>query len=342
MDNTIANIGVIFELLMEERIFKNLSESEFINLALEIFRLQYKNNKVYREYITMLGVDVTKIYSINQIPFLPISFFKSHEVVCGDGDKYNNIFRSSSTTSSIPSKHIVKDITLYRNSFRKGFDMFYGDIKQYCLLALLPSYLEREDSSLVFMVNDIIKDSQHPDSGFYMDNYSQLAEKLVENERKGQKTLLIGVTYALLKLAEKYPMSLQHTIIMETGGMKGRREELTRQEVHRILSGAFNVENIHSEYGMTELLSQAYSKGKEVFQCVPWMRVVIRDIYDPFRIGLINETGALNIIDLANIHSCSFIATEDSGIAYPNSYFEVAGRLDNSDIRGCNIMAAEL
>ena len=242
----------------------------------------------------------------------------------------------------VPSKHFVKNIELYKNSFSKGFDLFYGDIKKYCVLALLPSYLEKGDSSLVYMVNQLINDSHNSHSGFYMHNYDELAAKLKENENKGQKTLLIGVTYALLKLAEEFPMELKNTIIMETGGMKGRREELTKQEVHEILSLAFKMPQIHSEYGMTELLSQAYSKEKGIFQCVPWMKILIRDIYDPFRTGLINDNGAINVIDLANVYSCAFIATDDAGIVYPGGTFEVAGRLDNSDIRGCNIMASEL
>ncbi|HTB30755.1 MAG TPA: acyl transferase [Bacteroidia bacterium] len=321
---------------------QNNSEREFEKLALEIFHFQVEHNAIYRAYVNNLGVDISKVSGLTEIPFLPISFFKSHEVVTGKRENNSIIFKSSSTTSDTPSKHIVKDVSMYESSFRKGFELFYADIKEYCLLALLPSYLERGDSSLVYMVNDLIKDSGNPDSGFYMDNYQELANKLKINEKKGKKTLLIGVTYALLKLAEEYPMELKNTTIMETGGMKGRREELTREEVHRILSNAFKIENIHSEYGMTELLSQAYSKGKGVFQCVPWMMVLIRDVYDPFRMGLINESGAINIIDLANINSCSFIATDDLGIIFPNGDFEVAGRLDSSDIRGCNIMASEL
>lgn len=333
---------------IERRIFKNHTEGEFERLALEIFRFQYDNNKVYNAYVKALGVNVAAVSKIIEIPFLPIAFFKSHKVVCGEIDSNEQVFKSSTTTGAVPSQHFVKDIELYKKSFREGFAHFYGDVKQYCILALLPSYLEKGDSSLVYMVNDLIRDSHNDGSGFYIHNYHDLADKLKENEKNGQKTILIGVTYALLKLAEEFPMALKHTIIMETGGMKGRREELTRKEVHRILHDAFKLENIHSEYGMTELLSQAYSKGNGVFHAVPWMRVLIRDVYDPFSIAngqqlMANSfNGAINIIDLANIHSCSFIATDDLGVVYPNNDFEVSGRLDSSDIRGCNIMALNL
>jgi hypothetical protein len=327
---------------IEAGIFKNLTKTEFENLALEIFLFQYEKNKVYTEYVNALGINVSSVSKLTEIPFMPIAFFKSHQIICGDSEKFEQVFNSSTTTGSIPSRHFVEDINLYEKSFRLGFERFYGDSKQYCLLALLPSYLEKGNSSLVYMVDKLIKDTHNADSGFFMQNYEELIARLKKNEEKEQKTFLIGVTYALLKLAEEYPMELKNTIVMETGGMKGRREELTKQEVHQILSNAFKVQDIHSEYGMTELLSQAYSKGKGVFKCVPWMRVLARDIYDPFRVGLMNETGALNVIDLANIHSCSFIATDDLGIVSPNGDFEVAGRLDNSDIRGCNIMAAEL
>lgn len=328
--------------LIENSIFQTLPEQEFEALCLQLFRFQYENNKVYAAYVNTLGVDVDFVKRINQITFLPIGFFKSHPVICGDIKQAEQVFQSSSTTSDIPSKHYVKEMGLYMESFIKGFKHFYGDISDYCLLALLPSYLERGNSSLVYMVKALIEYTHNPDSGFYMNNYRELAEKLRQNEIKGQKTLLIGVTYALLKLAEEYPMKLQNTIVMETGGMKGRREELTKQEVHQILSNAFNIPSVHSEYGMTELLSQAYSKGRGIFECVPWMRVLIRDVYDPFKVGLVNESGAINVIDLANAYSCSFIATDDVGIVSSNGTFEVAGRLDNSDIRGCNIMAAEL
>lgn len=324
----------------KDKIFQSLSEADFESLALQLFRFQYHHNRVYRNYVNTLGINAAGVSKLTEIPFLPIGFFKTHSVGCSDKGEIE--FKSSSTTSGISSRHLVKDISLYEMSFRKGFEQFYGDITRYCLLALLPSYLEKGDSSLVYMVNKLINDSHNPGSGFYMHNYAELYEKLEQNEAKGRKTLLIGVTYALLKLAEEYPVELKNTIIMETGGMKGRREELTKEEVHKILSKAFKTPFIHSEYGMTELLSQGYSKGNGIFRTVPWMRILIRDIYDPFRIGLLNETGAINVIDLANVYSCSFIATDDAGIVHPDGSFEIAGRLDNSDIRGCNIMASEL
>jgi phenylacetate-coenzyme A ligase PaaK-like adenylate-forming protein len=333
---------------LRDIIRQNVSNADFENAVLQLFRYQYENNKVYASYVNALNINASGISKLEEIPYLPIFFFKSHVVICdetaqaGQNNSFEQVFQSSTTTTGIPSRHFVKDIGLYEDSFSKGFELFYGDISKYCLLALLPSYLEKGDSSLVYMVNKLIKDTQNPDSGFYMHNYEELAYKLRQNEAKGQQTFLIGVTYALLKLAEEYPMELKNTIIMETGGMKGRREELMKQEVHQILMDAFKAKVVHSEYGMTELLSQGYSKGNGLFQCVPWMRVLIRDIYDPFHTGLVNETGAINIIDLANIYSCSFIATDDIGITFPNGDFEVSGRLDSSDIRGCNIMAAEL
>jgi hypothetical protein len=251
------------------------------------------------------------------------------------------VFSSSTTTSGIPSRHFVKDISIYETSFRRGFEYFYGDIKEYCILALLPSYLEREGSSLVYMADVLIRDSKNPNSGFYIHEYEKLAATLKELEQKGQKTLLLGVTYALLKLAEEYPMLLKNTIIMETGGMKGKREELPKNEVHSILQKAFGLNSIHSEYGMTELLSQAYSVGQGIFRCPPWMRLLARDLNDPFNIGTVGS-GAINIIDLANINSCSFIATDDMGLLHKDANFEITGRVDYSDIRGCNLMAEDL
>lgn len=323
------------------KIFSCQPGAEFERLAMDVFRFQCNNNAVYSSYIKALGKSAENISRVEDIPFLPVSFFKSHEVVCGKGP-YDKMFYSSTTTGGTPSKHIVKDIAIYRESFRKGFLNFYGDIKEYCILALLPSYLERDGSSLVYMAEDMVKQSGHADSGFYIHNYTDLVEKLKMLEKKGQKVILLGVTYALLKLAEEYPMPLKHTLIMETGGMKGKRKEMPRQEVHKILKNAFGVEHIHSEYGMTELLSQAYSKGEGVFYCPPWMRIAVRDLYDPFRIEMHKGTGAVNIIDFANINSCSFIATDDIGMLSNNGSFQISGRIDHSDVRGCNLMAEEL
>jgi len=324
------------------KIFSIRSQVEFADLAMEVFLYQYSNNAIYKAYVNSIKQGVDNIKTVKNIPFLPISFFKTHEVICSSDKEYDKVFSSSSTTSAVPSKHFVKDISVYVESFRNGFSHFYGDVKEYCVLALLPSYLERDGSSLVFMADDLIRQSKHEKSGFYMDNYSELVKTLRQLQEKNQKILLLGVTYALLKLAEEHPMLLKNTIIMETGGMKGRREELPKGEVHAILKSAFGVNVIHSEYGMTELLSQGYSKGDGIFKCPPWMRIVMRDLDDPFHVEFTNGKGAINVIDLANIYSCSFIATDDIGVLRSNGEFEIAGRIDFSDIRGCNLMASEL
>ncbi|MBL7744207.1 MAG: acyl transferase [Chitinophagaceae bacterium] len=317
-----------------------VNEQRFKPLALEIFRFQYSNNPVYREYVDALRVNVSRVDSITRIPFLPIRFFKSHAVQTTEYDPVV-VFESSGTTGSINSRHMVKDTGLYHESFTRTFELFYGPVKDWCVIGLLPSYLDRKNSSLVFMVNELIGRSGHPQSGFYMHEHNKLFEVLTSLEAAGQKTILIGVTFALLDLAEKYSLSLKHTIIMETGGMKGRRKEMIRQEVHDILRQAFHLTAIHSEYGMTELLSQAYSKGEGVFHCPPWMKILLRDEEDPLSVrhpagG--RYSGAINIIDLANIYSCSFIATDDAGRLYNDGSFEVLGRLDNSDLRGCSLM----
>jgi len=327
---------------LARKVFDTHSNNDFEALAMDIFHLQYKSNKVYQNYVDALYKGKPDVKEASQIPFLPISFFKSHKVVCGEQERSDTIFYSSTTTGNTPSAHIVKDVGVYEQSFRSAFNLFYGDIKEYCILALLPSYLERSGSSLVYMAEDMIRQSANSHSGFYLHNTAELNEKLALLEKTKQKTLLIGVTYALLDLAEQFSGKLQNTIVMETGGMKGTRKEMPRDEVHTILKRAFGLNSIHSEYGMTELLSQAYSKGNGVFNCPPWMKVVIRDVYDPLKTGLIEQGGAINIIDLANMNSCSFIATDDAGIVYKDGRFEISGRLDQSDIRGCNLMAEEL
>lgn len=325
-----------------DKIFSIRVEADLEKKALEVFAFQYENNPVYHKYVNSLGISPSGVKQLTDIPFLPISFFKTHEVICGDSAKCDKVFYSSTTTSGTPSKHFIKDIKVYEESFRKGFAHFYGNIKEYCILALLPSYLEREGSSLVYMAEDMIKNSNNPNSGFYLHEYAKLAETIKQLEQKGQKVLLIGVTYALLKLAEEYPVPLKNTIVMETGGMKGKREELPKQEVHKILKDAFRLKVIHSEYGMTELLSQAYSKGGGMFNCPGWMKICIRDMYDPLQVNTEQGSGAINIIDLANINSCSFIATDDAGILHSDGSFEISGRIDYSDIRGCNLMAEDL
>jgi phenylacetate-coenzyme A ligase PaaK-like adenylate-forming protein len=322
---------------MQDEIFNIQSEQDFQNLALRIFNYQFENNSVYRSFCDLLYKHPSDVKSIEEIPFLPIQFFKSHQVISST-ESPKITFSSSGTTGSITSKHIVTDLELYERSFRKAFELFYGDISSYTVLALLPSYLEREGSSLIYMVNDLIQKSNNPESGFYLNNLADLSEKLTALDASGQKVLLIGVSFALLNLVESEKFNLQNTVIMETGGMKGRRKEVTRKELHQTLTEGFAVDVIHSEYGMTELLSQGYSKGNGIFETPPWMKILIRDTEDPFTILGCDKTGGLNVIDLANINSCSFIATQDLGKVYPDHSFEVLGRFDHSDIRGCNLM----
>jgi phenylacetate-coenzyme A ligase PaaK-like adenylate-forming protein len=318
-------------------IFNLHNSIEFEKMALEIFRFQAKNNSVYKEFLTHLHIDIQSVKKIKEIPFLPIQFFKSHKVVSSE-ENVQRVFLSSGTTGNEQSKHSVTDLSIYEESFTNGFEQFYGPIENYTVLALLPSYLERDGSSLIYMVNDFIRKSRNPKSGFYLDNLEQLAQNLVYLDKKNEKTLLIGVSFALLDLVEKHKFQLKNTIIMETGGMKGRRKELIREELHQILREGFGVENIHSEYGMTELLSQAYSKGNGIFECPPWMKILTRDTEDALTILPEGKSGGINIIDLSNINSCSFIATQDLGKKYADGTFEVLGRFDNSDIRGCNLM----
>jgi phenylacetate-coenzyme A ligase PaaK-like adenylate-forming protein len=321
----------------KDKIF-NITPFEFDATALELFRYQYEKNAVYRDYVNALKIKPEFVQSITQIPFLPISFFKSHRVVTGNFEP-ELIFESSGTTGMINSRHFIKDSSIYIESFRKGFELSYGHPEQWCIIGLLPSYLERKNSSLVYMVENLVKSSKHPDSGFYLNEFDKLNTVLQRLEEAKQPTLLIGVTFALLDFAEKYPLQLQHTIIMETGGMKGRKKEMIREEVHDILKNTFNVSTIHAEYGMTELLSQAYSDGNGLFKCSPWMKVLIRDDEDPLLVQSNSDlTGAINIIDLANIHSCSFIATDDAGKISPDGKFKILGRMDNSDLRGCSLM----
>ncbi|MEO6613216.1 MAG: acyl transferase [Chitinophagaceae bacterium] len=314
----------------------DINKSGFDALALEIFHSQVVQTPVYREYAAALHINPETVTRLEQVPFLPIRFFKTHAVQAGLFEPAA-IFESSGTTGSINSRHAVKDLSLYEESFTRGFNLFYGPAEDYCIIGLLPSYLERKNASLVYMADKLVGQSGHPQSGFYLDEYEKLATVLSELEKKQQKTLLIGVTYALLDFAEQYPIKLRHTNIMETGGMKGRKKEMIREEVHAILKEKFGLSVIHSEYGMTELLSQAYSKGAGIFTCPPWMKVVLRDEEDPL---LIKNTGsgAVNIIDLVNIHSCSFIATDDAGRLYADESFEILGRMDGSDLRGCGLM----
>tara|TARA_B100000795_G_scaffold199818_1_gene153665 strand:- start:25 stop:999 length:975 start_codon:yes stop_codon:yes gene_type:complete len=322
---------------MQETIFNIKSEAQFTEIALAVFKHQFKNNKVYRSFCDLLFVHPSSVSNIEEIPFLPIQFFKSRNVL-SSLDEIQETFTSSGTTGTRTSKHLVTDINLYKESYLKGFTHFYGNIEEYTVLALLPNYLERQGSSLVFMVADLIKKSKKAESGFYLDNIEELANKLLELNRNGQKTLLIGVSFALLDLIEMQQFNLKNTIVMETGGMKGRRKELVREELHTILQNGFGVTKIHSEYGMTELLSQGYSKGNGIFETPPWMKILTRDTEDALSINASGKNGGINVIDLANYNSCSFIATQDLGKVHKNGTFEIIGRFDNSDIRGCNLM----
>ncbi len=318
-------------------IFTISNQKQFEKIALKVFRFQYDSNDVYREFCQLLNVEKHQVKSLEQIPFLPIQFFKSHAIV-SNTHPAQETFTSSGTTGMVTSKHLVTDISLYEESYRKGFSQFYGNIEDYTILALLPSYLEREGSSLIYMVNDLIQRTNNPDSGFYLNQYDELIKKLIDLDDSGKNIILIGVTYALLDLIEVQQFQLKNTIIMETGGMKGKRKEMIREELHEILCKGFGVSTIHSEYGMTELLSQAYSLGNGVFECPPWMQILIRETEDALNYVANRKTGGINVIDLANINSCSFIATQDLGKKNPNNSFEVLGRFDNSDIRGCNLM----
>lgn len=320
-----------------QNIFTISSQKEFEKIALKVFRYQHENNKVYREFCDFLNTDVQKVKSLEKIPFLPIQFFKSRDVLSSQ-DKIQETFTSSGTTGMITSQHLVTDVSLYEQSYRLAFSNFYGNIEDYVVLALLPSYLERKGSSLIYMVKDLIEMTNNENSGFYLHNYDELIAKLIELDSSGQNVLLIGVTYALLDLIEKQNFQLKNTIIMETGGMKGKRKEIIREELHNILCSGFGVNSIHSEYGMTELLSQAYSMGNGIFECPSWMQILIRDTEDALTYVDYGKTGGVNVIDLANINSCSFIATQDLGKKYSNNSFEILGRFDNSDIRGCNLM----
>lgn len=312
---------------------------------MEIFYFQYYNNTVYKKFVDALKIIPENINTIETIPFMPISLFKTHEIRTTNFEP-EVIFESSGTTGMHTSKHFVKDLPVYEESFSKGFSQFYGNPSRWCIIGLLPNYLERDNSSLVYMVHRLISESNNSNSGFYLDDFEKLYKTVVHNEMMEIPTLLVGVTFALLDFAEKYALKLNHTTIMETGGMKGRREEITREEVHDTLKKKLGVSEIHSEYGMTELLSQAYSSGDGRFHCPSWLKILIREYNDPFAITapghneeLVN--GLINVIDLANIYSCSFIATDDVGKLYKNGSFEVLGRRDTSDLRGCSLLTVD-
>jgi phenylacetate-coenzyme A ligase PaaK-like adenylate-forming protein len=319
-------------------IFDLKDPKSFSDTALRIFKFQAEKNPVYRCFISSLGKTVSGIKEINDIPFIPAEFFKNHTVAI-ENQPFETVFESSRTTGDAPGRHFVHDLKLYEKSFHNSFRYFYGDPSEYFIAALLPSYRERQNSSLIYMMNGLIKESRNRNSGFYDDNQKELIRNLQLAKDSGQKRLLLGVSFALLDLASNFPADLSGTIVMETGGMKGRRKEITREELHEILKSKMNLGSVHSEYGMTELLSQAYSSGNGIFHCPPWMKILIRDPQDPFSVsGEKGMTGGVNIIDLANIYSCSFIATGDFGKINEKGGFGISGRFDNSDIRGCNLM----
>lgn len=315
----------------------DLKAEQFETTALSVFQYQARHNSLYARYLQLLGRSVSEVHTISDIPFLPIQFFKQHEIRSGEWSA-ETTFLSSSTTGQIPSQHFVRDLDGYLQNTRRGFTSFYGDPSNWCVLALLPSYLERSGSSLVAMADYFIQLSRYPESGFFLHNFQELRERLVVCKAKGYKTLLLGVSFALLDFAEQFPMDLSGITIMETGGMKGRRKELTRVELHQTLKEAFNLSDVDSEYGMTELFSQAYAMGGELFKPAPTMRVIATEINDPFCQLAAGRTGVLNIIDLANLDTCSFIQTEDLGKVTVDGSFEVLGRLDIAEMRGCNLM----
>lgn len=323
---------------IRKQVFAVSNEQQFNDAALEIFRYQYEQNGIYRLFVDSLGIDAAQVSSYSRIPFLPVSFFKTHKVVTGSF-REEAVFESSGTTGNATSRHYVADFSLYEESFSRGWKLFYGDISQYNIFALLPSYLERKNSSLVYMVDRLMWKSDAAYGGFYLHDLGKLAAGIREALAGNKKVMLLGVTYALLDLAEQYPMPLTGAVVVETGGMKGRREEITRAELHEKLTTAFSVDSIHSEYGMTELLSQAWSKGGGLFTCPPWMKVLISDTNDPLSLLPAGRTGGINVIDLANLHSCSFIATQDLGRMNDRGQFEVLGRFDNSDVRGCSLLS---
>ena len=322
-------------MLNADKIF-NVDDKNFEQIAFEVFQFQYINNNIYKSYCDLLKKTPSNIGDISGIPFLPISFFKSHSVMCTK--KYDKVFHSSGTTNENLSKHYVSDINIYEQSFLKNFIDNYGDPKDYVILGLLPNYMENENSSLIYMVNNLIELSESNDSGFFLKEYDFIIEKMKSLARENKKIILVGVSYALLDLTESKNLNFENTIIIETGGMKGRRREMIKKELHETLKERTGLKKIHSEYGMTELLSQAYSKGDGIFSCPNWMRVYIRDINDPNFLYSNNKSGGINIIDLANINSCSFIATEDMGSLHKNGNFEIMGRIDHTDTRGCNLL----
>jgi len=335
-----------------ENIFHSYSDFDFQNHALALFHYQYEQNKVYHSFCNILKVNPKNITSITQIPFLPISFFKTHIVKTGNFVSEIEFWSSGTTAVGTRhalspqneienSKHFIKDVTFYERAFLHSFEYFYGDPRDYCFLALLPNYLEQKHSSLIFMMNQLISGSKYVESGFYLYNYDELYEKIITLKQTKIKTILFGVSYALLDFADRFFFEAPDLMVFETGGMKGRRPEMVKEELHQILCNAFGVKNIYSEYGMCELLSQAYSNGRNLFATPPWMKLLLRDEKDPLFCSDILHNGAINVIDFANVHSCAFIATDDLGKRAANGMMEILGRLDAAQIRGCNLLYSD-
>jgi len=320
---------------LADNIFEINSEEQFNRISLQVFQYQLKRNNIYGSFCRALKLDPQMVRSVEQIPFLPIEFFKQHTILSSNNEP-ELVFTSSGTTGAQTSRHYISDVGLYKQSFTKAFQHFFGNPSQYHILALLPGYLERSGSSLIYMVNELISESKSSHSGFYLNEYSKLKQKI--ESITDRKIILIGVSFALLDMVEKFPVKNPGMIVMETGGMKGRRKELVRNELHSILKKGFGVDKIYSEYGMTELLSQAYSLGDGLFKTPPWMKILVRETNDPLSYSKAGQMGGINVIDLANIYSCSFIATQDLGKTYPDGSFEISGRFDNCDIRGCNLL----
>jgi len=313
------------------------TEDDFNQHCLETYHFQLQHCQVYRDYVSLIGKEKNQVQHYTDIPFLPIEFFKTQKVLAAGMDP-QIVFSSSGTTGMITSKHLVADVGIYERTFRKIFEDFYGPLENIAILALLPSYLERSGSSLIYMIDDLMKQSKQAESNYFLYNHQELYDTLIQLKNKGTKTILFGVTYALLDFIEQYAFEFPELIIMETGGMKGKRKEMVKQEIHQLLEDAFKVNGIHSEYGMTELLSQGYSWGQGIFHLPKWMKVLIRDTNDPLSLISSDSTGGINVIDLANRYSCSFIATQDLGKIYQDGSFEILGRFDQSDIRGCNLL----
>jgi phenylacetate-coenzyme A ligase PaaK-like adenylate-forming protein len=326
----------------ENNLFNIVSDAEFSKISLEIFRFQYAQNTLYKQWVDLLKIKPDAVDRMEDIPFLPIEFFKKCKIISSSMNENTVKFTSSATTSDTPATHYVTDVNVYEESFRKCFQLFYGDVSQYCILALLPNYLQRGGSSLVYMCNSLIKESRHPDSGFFLDDQEELILKIQALKETKQKTILIGVSYALMDLCDKGIELNESFTVMETGGMKGRRKELLKEELHKYLKKGFGITTVHSEYGMTELLSQAYSIKDGLFKSPPWMRFLIREVDDPLKIRTDHKTGGINVIDLANKNSCSFIATKDLGRVTETGFLELMGRYDHSDVRGCNLMMGDL